>query len=67
MVKKQAKGKKKNAGKAPNLIPLFMALFAFLFIAGKSYQITRSFSKTFGIIFLATLPLFIFQKKFLNW
>ncbi len=65
MVKKQAQRRKKQ--QKPNPIPIFMALFAFLFIAGKSYQITRSLPKTVGIIILATLPLVIFQKKIFSF
>ncbi|MEE8358956.1 MAG: hypothetical protein V3R82_06060 [Candidatus Hydrothermarchaeales archaeon] len=64
MVKKQAQRKKQQK---PNPIPIFMALFAFLFIAGKSYQLTRSLPKTVGIIILATLPLVIFQKKIFSF
>lgn len=65
MVKKQAQRKKKQ--QKPNPIPIFMALFAFLFIVGKSYQLTRSLPKTVGIILLATLPLVIFQKKIFSF
>ena len=65
MVKKQAQRKKQPP--KPNLIPIFMAVFAFVFIAGKSYQITRSLPKTVGIIILATLPLVVFQKKIFSF
>lgn len=65
MVKKRAQKIKESQTK-PNMVPLLMAAFAFLFIAGKSYQLTRSLPKTLGIIVLATLPLIVFQKKFFN-
>lgn len=64
MVKKQTRKKKQQK---VNPFPIILALFAFLFIAGKTYQITRSLPKTVGIVILATLPLIIFQKKIFSF